>query len=777
MNNNSQNFAPPLILNDSPAEELFCDFQFEAYIEALFDRLISKENNTPLTISIEGDWGSGKTTVMQHLKKKLDDNRNSNYIQSNNNFFVKFKNRIIKIIKRHKIKQEVPQKVEYRICHTVWFQVWKYKEQDQILSALIQEIITAMRQDSQFKAIIAAILKNKTLKNVFKNIFTSISYSGFAPFANWEPSEHQQNLAYYYHFQNFLKLLIKLFTHRIDKKNFIKAIRDVSILLNALNCKNGNKSNDIVVIFIDDLDRCPKDKILQVLESVKLFLDFPGCAVVMGISPAIINNALSETPNPSSYLEKIFQIRCELPIFHKNQLTSYINSIIYSHELFKSYNIPDSLNLAETVATVTVTPRQCKQLLNNISLSFFLLKRKNLIKQEADKYLSYTIKNFKKNNRYLYKLLVLSNENSISNIRVFLNDDKFKKDEDFLLMKLETLCEAFPGLKGELIAFEKETKFNKTTFQEDISYSHFLAFYLIKEAISHCEIDNNSEGVIEPSDFHCLNDIDFWQNLQYSYIDDRLIVNEKHKKNIISLKEQIPIIHSLILELPADENNIKLLIYQGLNVIPTLTQANIYYDVKVNINTKFLIDKYPVTNKRFVEFLNKIQMNESVKQINEYIHFHYSKILKSGENEYLIQSGYENHPVTGVTWEGANRFAEENGLMLPTVDQWCEAFGTNKYPYGDDFDASKCNTIESNLMDTTPVDQYPSGMSPKNVFDMTGNVWEWCLDKDEKTGYRVIKGGSWANRKEDATQVSQEIYPPNKGMATIGFRCVSLILR
>jgi hypothetical protein len=300
-----------------------------------------------------------------------------------------------------------------------------------------------------------------------------------------------------------------------------------------------------------------------------------------------------------------------------------------------------------------------------------------------------------------------------------------------------------------------------------------LTFYLIKEAVTRCEKGNSSECVSDPSDFHCLNDIDFWQNLQHSYIDDRLIANEKHKRIIIFLKEQIHIIHSLILELPADENNLKLLIYQGLNVIPTPTHANPWYDEKVNINNKFLIDKYPVTNQRFVDFLKKLQMKKTFNQINEYIHFSYSKILPSDHQNYKIQDGYENHPVTGVTWNGANKFAQEYGCTLPAIDQWCEAFGQTTYPYGNDFDASKCNTIESNQMYTTPVDRYPNGASPKDVFDMAGNVWEWCLDKGEKPDHYIIKGGSWANRKEDATRDYKTTYSKDKGMATVGFRCVS----
>ncbi len=128
--------------------------------------------------------------------------------------------------------------------------------------------------------------------------------------------------------------------------------------------------------------------------------------------------------------------------------------------------------------------------------------------------------------------------------------------------------------------------------------------------------------------------------------------------------------------------------------------------------------------------------------------------------------GKEDHPVVYVTWHDAvaycNWLAEVTGkpYRLPTEAEWEKgARGTDGriYPWGDEFDKTKCNTGESRIGDTTPVGKYPNGASPYGVVDMAGNVWEWTsslfrsypYDPEDgredpgSTDNRVLRGGSW----------------------------------
>jgi formylglycine-generating enzyme required for sulfatase activity len=100
---------------------------------------------------------------------------------------------------------------------------------------------------------------------------------------------------------------------------------------------------------------------------------------------------------------------------------------------------------------------------------------------------------------------------------------------------------------------------------------------------------------------------------------------------------------------------------------------------------------------------------------------------------------------------------------LPTESEWeYAARGVHgpEYPFGDEFDPSRCNTVESGIGHTTPVDRYGNGVSDWGIFDLPGNVEEWTSDLyapypggefvhddlSEQTGgtYPVLRGGSFA---------------------------------
>lgn len=154
---------------------------------------------------------------------------------------------------------------------------------------------------------------------------------------------------------------------------------------------------------------------------------------------------------------------------------------------------------------------------------------------------------------------------------------------------------------------------------------------------------------------------------------------------------------------------------------------------------------------------------------------------------------HDRHPVVGVSWYEALAFTRwlgritDSQIRLPEEPQWQAAAGGGinwAFAYGNTFDALRCNTMESEQERTTPADAYPAGVSPHGVYDLSGNVWEWCLnlwqaDALGKTdvdapGYRVNRGGSWRGDKRLATTIYRNLDQPTVRESFVGFRLVRL---
>jgi sulfatase modifying factor 1 len=155
-----------------------------------------------------------------------------------------------------------------------------------------------------------------------------------------------------------------------------------------------------------------------------------------------------------------------------------------------------------------------------------------------------------------------------------------------------------------------------------------------------------------------------------------------------------------------------------------------------------------------------------------------------------------DHPVVNVSWEDAERYCDWAQVTLPTEAEWEKAargVDGRRYPWGNAWVPQYCLCSHSNIAEagsTGPVDARPDGVSPYGAFDMVGNVWEWCQDWYETDYYawapsmhplgpergvdRVIRGGSWGNRRELSLRCAcRGRDRPTAKAVNIGFRCVS----
>lgn len=204
--------------------------------------------------------------------------------------------------------------------------------------------------------------------------------------------------------------------------------------------------------------------------------------------------------------------------------------------------------------------------------------------------------------------------------------------------------------------------------------------------------------------------------------------------------------------------------------------------------SSFAIDIHPVTNEQFVRFL-EVMGGEKDSNHQDIIRMRDSRIKRSG-GRLSIESGYSKHPVVGVTWYGAIAYAKWVGKRLPTEAEWEVAarggFENLLYPTGEDIEKTQANFFSS---DTIAVMSYaPNGYG---LYDMPGNVYEWCYDwygynyyevsvqePDNPTGplqgvYRVLRGGCWKSLKEDLRCSRRHRNNPGTVNGTYGFRCAT----
>lgn len=190
----------------------------------------------------------------------------------------------------------------------------------------------------------------------------------------------------------------------------------------------------------------------------------------------------------------------------------------------------------------------------------------------------------------------------------------------------------------------------------------------------------------------------------------------------------------------------------------------------------FDISRYPVTNAQYAAYAR-----------DKGVHV-------------VVSKGALSHPVVGISWYEAQAYCRwasgqlGREVRLPSEEEWEKAargVDGRIYPWGDEWNPGRANSIETERVETTPVDSFPKGVSPYGVADMSGNVWEWTASPYDKAKYqfdvlkrdraspaeserpiahRVIRGGSFGSSMRELRCANRGRHNPHSGSRNVGFR-------
>ncbi len=209
----------------------------------------------------------------------------------------------------------------------------------------------------------------------------------------------------------------------------------------------------------------------------------------------------------------------------------------------------------------------------------------------------------------------------------------------------------------------------------------------------------------------------------------------------------------------------------------------------------FYIGKYEVSNREYADFLN-------VKGNKIENHFPWINLNGRWENEkcriyekdgkFYVENGYENYPVNYVNWYGAKAYCDWVGGRLPTEAEWEYVAKGGSLKNRKMLKQILKKTENYAWFKTNSNNKWHASGSKKanqlGIYDMFGNMWEWCADfyakdyyktrsKDnpvnmELSDYKIIRGGSWTDKQSTLHYANRNAINPTANKINVGFRIV-----
>ena len=346
---------------------------------------------SPATIGIYGDWGSGKSSLMKMVKKSLETDENTLTVEFNGWLF------------------EGYEDAKTALCGTILDEMQKHETR-------------FVKAKNKIKALLDKVDGGKLLSKGVKygldflltggiGTVTELTLTGLISAVKQKAGTVSED-----EIKKVVDTLKADDTKRAEIKNFRKTFEEVFE-----DCKG-----ERLVVFIDELDRCTPDTILDIFEAIRLFLHVPGTTFIIGADERLVSYAVKtkykDIPGhdidiSKEYLEKLVQYPVKIPQLNESEVKQYITCLLLQNEDLNinkvaevlpklrinevftidtvksatgkepTESVKEAFDLSNQIYSALATlmkgnPRHCKRFFNTLMMRIALAERRNIALQK-----------------------------------------------------------------------------------------------------------------------------------------------------------------------------------------------------------------------------------------------------------------------------------------------------------------------------------------------------------------------------------------------------------
>jgi hypothetical protein len=281
--------------------------------------------DTPMTIALQGDWGSGKTSLMNLIRK------------------------------------EVEKDAKTRV---VWFNTWQYSQfamSETLTISMISHFVECVVQKNTARA--------QSLKQAAERLGWGFFKTTAGAFTGGVAKDVMQNLE----------------AARAGSSTFDSATQ-IRLLKENLQEAVEEEEAERIVVFIDDLDRLIPIRAVELLEGLKLFMDLPKCVYILACDYQVVIQGLKDKfgshgsePKGKSFFDKIIQVPFHMPLT-QYQVTTYFQTLLEKIKVeYKPEDVADYVELVN--CSVGFNPRSMKRLFNSLLLLGLVADKKKVYEE------------------------------------------------------------------------------------------------------------------------------------------------------------------------------------------------------------------------------------------------------------------------------------------------------------------------------------------------------------------------------------------------------------